>query len=62
MCNAGAVEDEQHVLLECVAYAELRSATQLPADSMISIMLDFNPSKLAYLLYAIQSHRATSLA
>ena len=62
MCSSGAVEDEQHVLLECTAYAELRVVAQLPEHSMKDIMLGFDQPKLAHLLFAIQSYRASSLA
>jgi hypothetical protein len=37
-CDAGAVEDEQHVVLECAAYADLRGAFALDYSSMLDLM------------------------
>lgn len=57
------VEDEQHVLLECQAYQELREVTGLPQQSsMHEIMTNFDTDKLARLLHGIEAKRRLTLA
>ena len=62
-CGSGAVEDEEHVLLACPAYADLRVSAQLPGGSpMKIIMLSFDQVKLAALLKDIWARREASVA
>ncbi|MFY7873745.1 MAG: RNA-directed DNA polymerase [Limnohabitans sp.] len=50
----GAVEDEEHVLMHCPAYGEVRAAASLPSvDSMLSLMKGCEQDKLAKLLSEI---------
>ena len=57
LCSSGAIEDEQHVLCVCPAYAKLRADAQLPVADMRSIMSTFDQVKLANLLNQIWAMR-----
>ena len=57
ICSSGAIEDEQHVLCVCPAYANLRVDMQLPVGDMRSIMHTFDQVKLASLLDQIWATR-----
>jgi hypothetical protein len=58
VCKGSEPEHEEHVLLRCPAYAELRSGVGLPTEgSMLDVMRTFDQSKLAGLLSAIWDAR-----
>ena len=57
LCSSGAIEDEQHVLCVCPAYAKLRADAQLPVADMRSTMSTFDQVKLANLLNQIWAMR-----
>ena len=60
---AGAIEDEQHVLLDCPAYSDCRQEAQLPTGmGMSAVMRVFEPGKLATLLDCIWKTRCRLLA
>ena len=50
LCDTISVEDEHHVLLDCPAYASLRSEFQVPSGEMKTVMLSFDQSRLALFL------------
>jgi hypothetical protein len=61
LCDAGEVEDEQHVLMRCPAYASCREEAQLPGSSMRELMVSADQVKLASLLSSIWTTRNTRI-
>jgi hypothetical protein len=64
VCQSGQVEDEKHVVFECCAYDELRSACGLSfeddadgGDMMISFMSRSDPRKLGAFLFSVYERR-----
>ena len=61
-CNCGAVEDEEHVLIHCSAYASARAAVNLPYDQgILAVMAVDDQASLAGLLFRISETRAELL-
>ncbi len=58
MCQSGAVEDEEHVLMRCTAYESLRRSSGLDlSGGMRDVMLGPEQAKLALLLVQIWTAR-----
>ena len=57
LCTANEVEDEHHVLMHCVAYAELRADSGIDfSKAMSKVMQESEPDRLAALLDSIWEH------
>ena len=61
LCVANEVEDENHVLMRCTAYDQLRSGSEIDfTGGMQAVMQNTDPARLAALLDSIWEHRSRS--